>query len=168
MNGRVIAPENVMKSSLVCLLMLSALAACGGSVSNGVDESDAAPLADASSSDSGDATRIAAGVYGGDGVQITVASDGSATFEFDCSKGATGPITVSNSGSTGPVFAITGTITVESPLPSPDGGSPAAQSAFFSGHVFGNVITFDYVLDGTTSTEYSATLGQAANIAFCA
>jgi hypothetical protein len=166
-DGRVVAQTGSMRSSIVGFAFLSLLAACGGNVSNGLEQSDAAPASDASSDDAGDPSRIAAGVYGGDGVRITVANDGSASFQFDCSNGETGPITVTNSGSTGPVFAITGTITVQSPIARPDAGPPAPQSAFFSGHYFGDTISFDYVLDATTSTEFSATLGQPANLELC-
>jgi hypothetical protein len=50
----------------------------------------------------------------------------------------------------------------------PDASPPSPQPAFFSGHVFGDEITFDYVLDEVTSMEFSPKLGQAANLEFCA
>jgi hypothetical protein len=135
---------------------------CGGAAAPGCDGTSCLAL-------DGGGDQFAPGVYGGTGVQVTIASDESATIEFDCAVGTMDPITVTATGSTGAVFQTRGTVKDTPGVQQVDGG-PEAQPATYLGHKFGSAISFTYTLDGSdasTGSTYTATLGQSAMILRC-
>jgi hypothetical protein len=124
---------------------------------------------DSGSSDAGD-VQFSPGVYGGTGVQVTVAADESATIQFDCGSGTMQAITVTESGSTGAVFQVSGTVTQDAGGAQPVDGGPPPQDATFIGHKFGNEMAFTYTISGSdagASMTFTATLGTTPNLTRC-
>lgn len=120
-------------------------------------------LLEASMQYAADASGLAAGVWGGQGIALKASSKG-ADLEFDCAHGQIQqPIKLDKHGD----FEVAGTFTAEHGGPMRRGETLQPTPARFSGHVDGDSMSLTVSLDTKILRSYSLTRGSQGHITRC-
>jgi hypothetical protein len=110
-----------------------------------------------------DASSLATGVWGGQGIALQVSAKG-ADVEFDCAHGQIPqPIKLDKHGD----FEVTGTFTAEHGGPVRRGETLQPAPARYSGHVDGDTMSLTATLDKRQVGSYKLTRGSQGHITRC-
>ena len=110
-----------------------------------------------------DASSLATGVWGGQGIALKVSAKG-ADVEFDCAHGQIPqPIKLDKHGD----FEVTGTFTAEHGGPVRRDEKTASAPARYSGHVDGDTMSLTVSLDKRQVGSYTLTRGSQGHITRC-
>ena len=110
-----------------------------------------------------DASSVATGVWGGQGIALKVSAKG-AEVEFDCAHGQIPqPIKLDKHGD----FEVTGTFTAEHGGPVRRDEKTASAPARYSGHVDGDTMSLTVSLDKRQVGSYTLTRGSQGHITRC-
>src|SRR6202166_227392 len=110
-----------------------------------------------------DASSVATGVWGGQGIALKVSAKG-ADVEFDCAHGQIPqPIKLDKHGD----FEVAGTFTAEHGGPVRRGETLQPAPARYSGHVDGDTMSLTVSLDKRQVGSYTLTRGSQGHITRC-
>jgi hypothetical protein len=143
-------PKRTPLSMLVARSLIVLLAFCG-------------VLLQASTQYAADASGLATGVWGGQGIALKVSAKG-ADVEFDCAHGQIAqPITLDKHGD----FEVAGTFTAEHGGPMRRDEKIASAPARYSGHVDGDTMSLTVSPDKRQVGSYTLTRGSPGHITRC-
>jgi hypothetical protein len=118
---------------------------------------------EASMQTAADASSLATGVWGGQGIALKVSAKG-ADVEFDCAHGQIPqPIKLDKHGD----FEVAGTLTAEHGGPVRRGETLQPAPARYSGHVDGDTVNLTVSLDKRQVGSYTLTRGSQGHITRC-
>jgi hypothetical protein len=143
-------PKRTALSMLVARSLIVLLAFCG-------------VLLQASTQYAADASGLATGVWGGQGIALKVSAKG-ADVEFDCAHGQIAqPITLDKHGD----FEVAGTFTSEHGGPMRRDETLQLAPARYSGHVDGDTMSLTVSPDKRQVGSYTLTRGSPGHITRC-